>query len=211
MPRSRKLFYRRNLPHWQPPETTFFISYRLAGSLPVQVVTEMKEDYWKEKNKFENRSPLIQEKLREEYFYLFDKALDNNVNEPYWLKEDTIALVIWDSLFFNNNIQYIIWAGCIMPNHVHFLLSTLKNSPSLDVILQNHKKFTAVHCNKLLKRSGQFWQAESYDRIIRNSQYFNSTIDYILENPVNAGLIKDWKNWKWTYLHPQLTIGFNTT
>jgi hypothetical protein len=27
-------FYQRNLPHWQPPGATFFITWRLWGSLP---------------------------------------------------------------------------------------------------------------------------------------------------------------------------------
>jgi len=47
MPIQRKNFYRRNLPHWQPAETDFFITYRLAGSLPISKIVELKEEYLK--------------------------------------------------------------------------------------------------------------------------------------------------------------------
>ena len=91
-----------------------------------------------------------------------------------------------------------------MPNHVHVLLTTLENASPLDKILQNHKKFTANKCNKLLNRNGQFCQNESFDRVIRSEKHFNSTFQYIINNPVKAGFVNNWKDWKWTYLHPDL-------
>ena len=75
-----------------------------------------------------------------------------------------------DSLFFNDNKHYCLLAACIMSNHVHILIRTLPNAPTLNVILQNHKKFTAVHSNKILHRSGAFWAEESFDTLIRNNK-----------------------------------------
>ncbi len=49
-------------------------------------------------------------------------------------------------------------------------------------------------------RSGQFWQNESYDHIIRNSAEYRNVINYVINNPVKAGLIDDASNWKWTYI-----------
>jgi hypothetical protein len=45
-----KLFYRRNLPHIQPLNTALFLTFRLAGSLPKEVLARMAEKsvYWKE-------------------------------------------------------------------------------------------------------------------------------------------------------------------
>ena len=68
MPIQRKLFYRRNLPHWQPAETDFFITYRLAGSLPISKIIELKEKYLTLKKLPENLSKEKQEALNEDYF-----------------------------------------------------------------------------------------------------------------------------------------------
>jgi hypothetical protein len=39
------MFYRKNLPHIQPPGETFFITYRLAGSLPLSTIEQLKSKY----------------------------------------------------------------------------------------------------------------------------------------------------------------------
>ena len=83
-----------------------------------------------------------------------------------------------------------------------------KVAPTLDVILQNHKKFTALHCNLILNRDGQFWHRESYDRIIRNDRHFNSTVYYILMNPVKAGFVKQWQGWELLYIDESLRKEF---
>jgi len=74
----------------------------------------------------------------------------------------------------------------------------------LSSILQNHKKISAKKSNKILNRSGAFWSKESFDTIIRNDTHFFRRINYSINNPVKAGLVNKWKDWKWTYLHPEL-------
>ena len=142
--------------------------------------------------------------IRQDYFFAFENELDKNLNDPHWLKKDAVAEVVMNSLFFNDNKIYTLFAACIMSNHVHILISLLPNAPSLNVILQNHKKFTAVQSNKLLDRSGPFWSEESYDTIMSDNAHFYKTVYYIIQNPVKAGLISNWYDWKWTYLHPEL-------
>ncbi|HPG47214.1 MAG TPA: hypothetical protein PKW76_16175 [bacterium] len=40
---SDDIYYRRHLPHYQPPEATYFVTFRLAGSLPNQVMPRLKQ------------------------------------------------------------------------------------------------------------------------------------------------------------------------
>jgi REP element-mobilizing transposase RayT len=205
---NQKIFYTRNLPHWQPPEETFFVTYRLAGSLPVAVISQLKEKYIFEKSHPDNQLPERKEALRQEYLEAFENELEKNMNEPHWLRNDAVAEIVMESLLFNNNKHYTLWCGCIMSNHVHILLSTLKDSPLLNVLLQNHKKFTAVRCNKILVRSGQFWAEESFDTIIRDNKHFFQVAHYIINNPVKAGIVEKWSDWKWTYIHPEMKEDF---
>ncbi len=172
--------------------------------MPVSVITTLKENYFKEKKHPDNQTIERKEILRQDYFFAFENELDKNLNEPHWLKDDAIAVVVMNSLIFNNNKLYTLLASCIMSNHVHILIRLLPDSPSLNIILQNHKKFTAVQSNKLLHRSGSFWAEESFDTIIRDNKHFYNTVYYIIQNPVKAGLLKKWYDWKWTYLHPEL-------
>jgi putative transposase len=198
------VFYTRKLPHWQPPEETFFITYRLAGSIPVSIIAKLQQEYFTEKQHPDNQTLEKKEAIRNKHFLAFEHELDNNLNEPHWLKEEKIAAIVMESLLFNDTKLYTLLAACIMSNHVHILIRLLPTAPTLNTILQNHKKFTAVQSNKFLQRSGQFWTEESFDIIIKDNSHFYNTVYYIIQNPVKAGLVSDWYNWKWTYLHPEL-------
>jgi REP element-mobilizing transposase RayT len=81
-----------------------------------------------------------------------------------------------------------------MPNHVHVLLQTIGNF-SLAAILHSWKSYSAKAANQILGRSGEFWQREYYDRLIRNAAEFDRATRYIQENPSKASL----KNWPWVW------------
>jgi REP element-mobilizing transposase RayT len=90
-----------------------------------------------------------------------------------------------------------------MPNHVHLVLTPYESSETADYsltkIMHNIKRNSANHANKVLDRTGAFWQHETYDHFIRDETELERIIKYVLYNPVKAGLVKDQNDWKWTY------------
>lgn len=105
---------------------------------------------------------------------------------------------------FCDHKEYELLAYCIMPNHVHLVFTVKRNDISLYRILQSLKRFTAREANKILQRSGAFWQHESYDHVVRNGRALTRIVHYILENPVKAGLVDSWEKWPWSYRKPGL-------
>jgi REP element-mobilizing transposase RayT len=65
--------------------------------------------------------------------------------------------------------------------------------------MQSLKRHTARQANIVLGRQGAFWQDESYDRVIRDNDEYVRTVNYVLENPVKAGLVSKWEDWPWAY------------
>ena len=47
----------------------------------------------------------------------------------------------------------------------------------------------------MLGRSGEFWQREYYDHLIRSEAEFDRAMRYVMDNPSKAGL----KNWPWVW------------
>ncbi|HMD97503.1 MAG TPA: hypothetical protein VKM93_09280 [Terriglobia bacterium] len=47
----------------------------------------------------------------------------------------------------------------------------------------------------MLNSSGPFWEPEYFDHLIRNEEEFHRYIEYVVSNPVKAGL----QNWKWVW------------
>ncbi len=72
----------------------------------------------------------------------------------------------------------------------------------LHKIMQSLKRPTARQANLLLGREGAFWQDESYDHVIRDNDEYIRIINYVLENPVKAGLASKWDEWQWNYCKP---------
>ncbi len=74
-----------------------------------------------------------------------------------------------------------------MPNHVHVLVEIL-GSWRLRDVLHSWKSFTSKEAGKLLGPCGRFWQADYFDRYIRDAEHYSRTVGYIRQNPVKAGL-----------------------
>jgi REP element-mobilizing transposase RayT len=55
----------------------------------------------------------------------------------------------------------------------------------------------------ILRVPTKFWQAESFDRIVRDRNDMAEKIKYTLTNPVKAGLVDDWNKWEWSYCQPE--------
>ena len=64
--------------------------------------------------------------------------------------------------------------------------------------MQGWKSYTAKEANRLLGRTGQFWQEDYFDRVIRNEKHLHSAADYIHYNPVKAGLCQQTADWRWS-------------
>jgi len=84
-----------------------------------------------------------------------------------------------------------------MPNHVHCVIEVLAPH-SLSDIVRSWKSFTANRANAFLRRGGQFWQSDYFDRYMRNEEHLSQTIEYVEQNPVKARLIATASDWAWS-------------
>lgn len=201
-------FYRRNLPHIQPRGAAFLVNFRLAGSLPKEVIESLRiESEILEKRLLAIKEPserfLLREREQRKLFGKWDDALHKSQTGPFWLQDNRIAQIIADSMLYHDGNWFDVLAYCIMPNHVHLVIAPYESSDTADFslsrIMHNIKRNSANHANKVLGRTGAFWQHESYDHFARDNAELERIIKYVLHNPVKAGLIDDWTKWKWTY------------
>lgn len=205
-----KLSYRKNLPHIQPLGATFFVTCRLAGSLPRIVLEELQERETRAEKIIlataaaaERDRLLYREKRRA--FGCFDSTLDRAATGPTWLKQPEIAAIILESLHFLNRQYYDLDVFCVMSNHIHAVFSPLRQENgeyvALQRILHSLKRYTAREANKHLQRSGSFWQRESYDHFVRDERELNRIRKYVLNNPVKAGLVDEAEKWPYSWAH----------
>lgn len=192
--------YERNLPHRLPPGEVVFLTFRLAGSLPRTVVEQLRAEVELARQRFE-AVPAQLYAAQKRYFGRFDAQLNKGEYGPTHLRQPAIAALVAESLRYFDGSGYDLRCYCLMPNHVHVVVRVLEEAPPLVRTLQRLKSYTATQANQLLGRTGAFWQAESYDHVVRNGE-LERVLAYVVENPVKAGLVEEWEQWLYTYLAP---------
>ena len=184
--RSNLGWYDRGyIPHFDGGETAQFLTFRLFDSLPQAVVEK-----WREETAGQGEEGKI----------IFRKNVENYLDKGYgecFLNDERVAEITEKSLLFYDAKKYDLTAWVVMPNHIHFLATPMEKI-ELEEIAHSLKSYTAHEANKLLNRSGQFWQHEPFDRYIRNRKHFVNVIRYIENNPVKAGLCAEAKDWRFS-------------
>lgn len=188
---------RGHLPHWEAATATCFVTFRFADSLPQEVLRRImfaRKDIPLTVVQMDREiSVTEQNRLMKLHARRIERYLDAGVGTCF-LRNATIAKVVSDSLCQFNGTRYQLFAWCVMPNHVHVVFQTLVGN-TVAHILHSWKSFTAKKANQVLRRSGEFWQREYYDRLVRDIAEFHRAVQYVVDNPKRASL-KDWP-WVW--------------
>jgi hypothetical protein len=60
---QKDVYYRRNLPHLHPEGRPFFITFRLADSLPIEILADLKHQIERELSALKNNAPAERDKI----------------------------------------------------------------------------------------------------------------------------------------------------
>jgi len=179
--------HRRKLPHWQQDGSLVFLTWRLDDSIP-----QDKLDAWKEERQawLDAHNQPLSSADEQEYHELFSSKLDAWLDAGYGsciLKNPEIAKIVTNALHHFDGERYILDSFVVMPNHVHVLVQ-LESESALESVMHSWKSFTAHEINKAQNSEGRVWQAEYFDRIVRDDAHLANLREYIAKNPVMAGL-----------------------
>ena len=180
-PRFRSRGY---LPHAEAGSVPQHIVFRLFDSLPREILAR-----WTEELEYVPDG----EERRAERMRRIEVALDTGSGSCF-LRRPDVARIVRSTLLKFDGQRYGLHAWCIMPNHVHALV-TPAPTITLSALLHTWKSFSAKQANRVLGRSGAFWMQEYFDRYIRDEDHFVSAVEYIHNNPVAAGLCASPPDW----------------
>jgi REP element-mobilizing transposase RayT len=177
----------KRLPHWQQGGAVYFITFRLADAVPASL-----RDQWQDER--DNWLRLHPEpwnlEIEGEYHQRFSGAIERWLDEGHGaclLRRRDCAKIVAETLRHFEGERVVMISFAVMPNHVHSLFVQNQEWP-LEKLTQSWKRFTAREINKLLNRTGNLWQRDYFDRLVRDEKHFANCIRYIRRNPERAGL-----------------------
>jgi REP element-mobilizing transposase RayT len=189
-------FSRRSLPHLEVEEGRYFVTVRCADSLPGEVVTRLLEVH-RNLRAVTPQSEQFAETQRR-YFWTMEKYLDRG-NGGCILRDPGAARAVVAELDLLAEWQVEVPHYSIMPNHWHALLVPRSGCVhSLSEVMKRAKGRTAKAIRQRCGGEGAVWQREWFDRWVRDAVEWVRLVDYIHNNPVQAGIVRAWHHHPWT-------------
>jgi REP element-mobilizing transposase RayT len=218
----KSLFRRRNLPHWDEPGATFFVTGCLEGSIPARGQLDLCR--YRDELAARPRPVDVSEADWEVHlwklgFARLETYLDAGEGTR-WLAEPAQAKAVADALRFFAGERYDLISFVIMPTHFHCLfralpewVATLPESDPVrsprERIMYSFRRYSARQCNLLLGRHGTYWQHESYDHWVHDLDELERIIHYIENNPVKARLIGSAVDWEFSSAAVRARLGLS--
>jgi len=171
-----------NLPHWRQDGVTYFVTFRLADSIPKATL-----DLWvRERDDWLRHHPEPRDaRAREEYYRLFvvrfHKWLDAG-HGACVLGQPAIRQIVAGALAHFDMTRYVLREWVVMPNHVHTVVTPV-GEHGLSDIMHSWKSYTANQINRALGQTGTLWQKEPFDHIVRGPDQLAHIEQYIHDNP----------------------------
>lgn len=96
----------------------------------------------------------------------------------------------------------VIWAYCLMPNHVHIVLVPRAADSLARLFRLAHRQYTR-HINFRYGWRGHLWQ-ERFHSVVMDERHLIAAVRYTELNPVKAALCERPQDWPWSSVHAHL-------
>ncbi len=93
-----------------------------------------------------------------------------------------------------NKTKVNVYVYCLMPDHLHLLISPANSGISISRFIGGFKsKTTRLGWEKGIKK---LWQERFYDHILRRNEDIEEIAQYILNNPVRKGMVESYEDYE---------------
>lgn len=146
-PGEIKNFYRQNLPHIQPLGATFFVTFRLKGSLPGAKRLQLRQKYEAAVARIRAEGLPFQKELidkeREHFFAEYDQILDSEKSGPHYLSQPKIARLVKEELHRFDGILYELICYRYVRNEKEFrnIVAYILNNPVKAKLTDDWRKY----------------------------------------------------------------------
>ena len=180
-PDASLVIRRGKLPHWRQEGVIYFVTFRLADSLPQAKLDWLRreKELWLDLNPAPHTIS-----QSEEYHRIFTETTDRWLDAGYGrciLAQSSCRKIMESSLMHFDGVRYELGEFVVMANHVHVIVAPI-GEHALSRILHSWKSFTAHQFSRILISSGPIWNHESFDHIVRSAEHLTKFEAYIRNN-----------------------------
>ncbi len=202
-PQRSGIHSRGYLPHVKREGVEYFVTFRLADSLPKQVLLRYEGERAQRLRAFHDAKALgratsdAEAIINRDFLRRVERYLDCGAGACH-LRRPEVADLVAGALRFFHNQRYLLREWVVMPNHVHVLFWPMPNYV-VGEIVKSWKQFTSRRAKPILGLAeGRFWQPEPFDHWVRDDDERARIARYARNNPVTARLCARPEDWRWS-------------
>ena len=185
-------------PHWSQAGAIVFITMRTRDSIPREVLDrwEREKADWLLRRGYPGDvhwtklAPKTADADRYAFAREFNRCREDFLDTCHGscpLKDPELSKIVADSFLHFDGERYRMGDFVIMPNHAHLLVA-FDSPEALKSQCESWTHYTGCKINKMVGRSGKFWQQEPFDHLVRSEEQYHYLRRYIAENPKKAKL-----------------------
>ncbi|GGF08439.1 transposase [Hymenobacter cavernae] len=196
-----------------PPGETLFVTFRLAGSVPVGLARQLHQQRQAAQEiaralATDAERLAAHHRAEKAFFAAFDALLDAATVGPFFLEKEKIAELIAGELMLLEELGFRVLAFALLPNHVHTILHLPTGADvSFYKALQLLHQRTAAQCRRVLRATlppeADFWQTGSYDYVVQDATELGRIARYVLHHAQPLRLPARWQTWPYVYAAPE--------
>lgn len=209
-------YYRNKLPHIHPIGATFSVTTIVHDAVPAERLADVRRERderiaaIRSHGSPVNALEIVHIQMR--YEQTLEELLAQRHQQEHPFRNDRAAAAVLSRIKHYYGELYHCHAACVMSNHLHLLLDFSVQLPegwafgddipgygNLAEVMRKIKGGSGYDVNRLGHRTGQLWATGYYDRFIRSERHFRQAYRYILNNPVKAGLVRDWRDYPYIF------------
>ena len=117
-----------------------------------------------------------------------------------FFKDEDFATYLRMLAYFSRQHACTVHAYCLMPNHVH-LLVTPRETQSCALMMKSLGQLYTQHVNRAFDRTGSLWEGRFRSCPVSSDRYALACYRYIELNPVRAGMVARAWDYRWSSYH----------
>ncbi len=119
-----------------------------------------------------------------------------NERRNIFLSDEDKTRFIETLLRMKEKYNFLIYAYCLMDNHLHLVI--YDNGNDISQLMKSINTSYVFYFNKIYRRSGHLFQDRFKSEIIKDDVYLLEVSKYIHNNPVKAGIVEKPEEYRWS-------------
>ena len=215
----KERYIRNGQPHIQPVGATYSVTILVHDAIPAPLLEAARQQREEELSRIISE-PSDKEASRRanchaRYFDKIEQLLHAKTEQSHPFRDSQVATMALDYIRELDGRLFHLNAACVMSNHIHFLvdlsvqvpaewdgMSELENYVPLASVVGRIKGGISRQYHKYVGDNRPLWARGYYDRCIRSLQHYHNEQNYIINNPVKAGIVSCWQDYAFSYLPP---------